>query len=63
MGRKDRFQVVYTQGVADVTRILLDTETGVLYLQSSYGYGGGITPLLDEAGKPMRWLAEKEGDG
>ena len=60
MGKRDRFQVVYTQGVADVTRVLLDTETGVLYLQVSYGYGGGITPLLDAEGRPMRWLAGPE---
>ena len=33
MGKNDRFQVIYTQGAMDVMRILLDTETGVQYLQ------------------------------
>ena len=41
-----------------LTRILLDTHTGVLYLQTVSGYAGGLTPLLDETGKPMRWSRE-----
>ena len=41
--------------MADITRILLDTETGVLYLEMASGYAGGITPLLDADGKPMKW--------
>ena len=58
MGKRDRFQIIYTQGVSDVTRILLDTETGVLYLQTISGYAGGLTPLLDSEGTPMRWAME-----
>ena len=50
MAKNDRFQIIYTQGVADITRILLDTETGVQYLQVANGYAGGLTPLLDAAG-------------
>ncbi|HJB57024.1 MAG TPA: hypothetical protein H9714_05695 [Candidatus Flavonifractor intestinipullorum] len=55
MGKNDRFQVIYSQGTMDVIRVLLDTETGVLYLQVSNGYAGGLTPLLDGEGKPMQW--------
>ncbi len=60
MGKKDRFQIIYTQGVTEITRILLDTHTGALYLQTLCGYAGGLTPLLDKDGAPMRWEAEGE---
>ena len=33
-------------------------NTGVLSLQTVSGYAGGLTPLLDETGKPMRWSRE-----
>ena len=32
---KSRFEEVYTQGVANVRKILVDTETGVNYLLAS----------------------------
>ncbi len=35
------------------TRIIKDTITGVHYLFALEGYGGGLTPLLDENGKPV----------
>ena len=60
MGKHDRFQILYTQGVTELTRILLDTETGALYLQTVSGYAGGLTPLLDGEGTPMRWAVEDE---
>lgn len=60
MGKSDRFQIIYTQGVTEITRILLDTHTGVLYLQTIIGYAGGLTPLLDAEGKPIRWDREDE---
>lgn len=60
MGKNDCFQVVYTQGVTETVRILLDTQTGALYLQTISGYAGGLTPLLDGAGKPMRWGTEAD---
>lgn len=63
MGKNDRFQIVYTQGVTEIIRILLDTATGVLYLQAISGYAGGITPLLDSQGQPMRWAKEGSGCG
>ena len=42
----------------DVVRVLLDTETGVQYLQGSNGYAGGRTRLLDGDGKPLKWAVE-----
>jgi hypothetical protein len=54
----DRFVVVYQQinGLKDnriTCRIFIDRVTGVNYLYSSWGYGGGLTPLLDANGKPI----------
>ena len=59
MGKNDRFQVIYTQGAMDVMRILLDTETGVQYLQVANGYAGGLTRLLDADGRPLKWAVEE----
>lgn len=52
---KSRFEEVYTQGVANVRKILVDTETGVNYLlaSSSTTDGYGLTVLLDADGKPI----------
>ena len=60
MAKKDkRFQVVHREapagGMMMETVILVDTLTGVLYLQVVNGYGGGLTPLLDRDGKPVIW--------
>ena len=49
--KEKRFEVIFSQGAVDVQRILVDTETGVHYLQTSWGYAGGLTPLLDRDGK------------
>lgn len=48
-----RFEIVYTQGVANSIHIIVDRETGVNYLYHGSGYGGGLTPLLDRDGKPV----------
>ena len=53
MKNKERFEKVYSQGVANVTEIWVDKETGVNYMYHSSGYGGGLTPLLDREGKPV----------
>ena len=37
MGQNDRFPIIYTQGITDITRILLDTRTGELYLPTVSG--------------------------
>ena len=53
----DRFEAVYEQedGILSVEtkKILVDKVTGVNYLFIKAGYGGGLTPLLDENGKPI----------
>lgn len=53
----DRFIIVYEQedGILSVEtkKILVDKVTGVNYLFIKAGYGGGLTPLLDENGKPI----------
>ena len=51
----DRFKKVYKQGggLTSLTEIWVDTETGVNYLWRKDGYGAGLTPLLDENGKPV----------
>jgi hypothetical protein len=33
--------------------VIVDSQTGVNYLLVSYGYTGGLTPLLDENGRPI----------
>lgn len=49
----DRFVKVYSQGKITSTEIWRDMETGVLYLFHQDGYAGGLTPLLDQEGKPV----------
>ena len=53
----DRFIIVYEQedGILSVEtkKVLVDKVTGVNYLFIKAGYGAGITPLLDENGKPI----------
>ena len=46
-----RFEKIYSQGKLSGMEIWVDTETGVNYIYSFSGYGGGITPLLDKEGK------------
>ena len=40
--------------------IWVDTQTGVNYLYRCGGYDGGLTPLLDSAGKPVVTSVQKE---
>ncbi len=49
----ERFQKIYQQGVVDVMEIWVDTQTGVQYLFHRNGNASGLTPLLDEEGKPI----------
>lgn len=44
---KKRFERVYSQGVANIFEIWVDTMTGVNYIFHQSGYAGGMTPLLD----------------
>ena len=41
------------KGICREADVIVDTETGVNYLFVVYGYGAGLTPLLDENGKPI----------
>ena len=47
-----RFQVKLTEQLPELGQItiLVDTATGVNYIQTWVGTGGGITPLLDANG-------------
>ena len=55
--KEKRFEKVYSQGMGTM-EIWIDKETGVHYLYHNGGYGGGLTVLLDENGKPV--IAPKE---
>ena len=52
---KERFVEVYNQGIVNVARIIVDTETGVNYLLASHNKatGTGMTVLVDRDGKPI----------
>lgn len=58
---KDRFVEVYNQGIVNVTRIIVDTETGVNYLMASHNKanGTGLTILVDQNGKPVVTLVKQ----
>ena len=49
----ERFVKSYKEGAfsGNGFEVWVDTETGVNYIYSFSGYGGGITPLLDKDGK------------
>lgn len=51
----DRFIKTYSQGstFGSLVQIWVDKQTGVNYLFHSYGYGGGLTPLLNRDGTPV----------
>lgn len=52
---KERFVETYSQGVTNVRKIIVDTETGVNYLliSSNMTTGCGIAVLVDQDGKPI----------
>ena len=52
---KDRFVETYSQGISNVRKIIVDTETGVNYLliSSNMTTGCGVTILVDQDGKPI----------
>ena len=41
------------KGILNEAMVIVDTETGVNYLLVVRGYGAGLTPLIDEDGKPI----------
>ncbi|MEG1631772.1 MAG: DUF6440 family protein [Hydrogenoanaerobacterium sp.] len=50
----ERFVKTYSQGTLNVCEIWVDRETGVNYLWRSTGNSGGLTPLLNSTGNPLR---------
>ena len=52
---KERFVETYSQGVANIRKIIVDTETGVNYLllSSNMTSGCGVAVLVDRDGKPI----------
>ncbi len=54
MFQDKRFEVKEKESLFSVsTKVIVDRETGVNYLYVSEGYGGGLTVLVDENGKPI----------
>ncbi len=54
--KQNRFVRVYTQSggfSGNNMSIYVDRETGVNYLYSGAGYGGGLTVLLNRDGTPV----------
>ena len=52
---KDRFVEVYSQGAANVEKIIVDTQTGVNYVlaSSALTVGCGMSVLVDADGRPI----------
>ena len=52
---KERFVEVYSQGITNVEKIVVDTETGVNYLlaSSTLTAGCGMSILVNQNGKPI----------
>ncbi|MDE6128564.1 MAG: xylan 1,4-beta-xylosidase [Lachnospiraceae bacterium] len=52
---KDRFVEVYSQGIINVVKVIVDTETGVNYVLGSHNKqtGTGMTVLVNQDGKPV----------
>ncbi|OUP07996.1 xylan 1,4-beta-xylosidase [Collinsella sp. An2] len=52
---RERFVEVYSQGVTNVRKVIVDTQTGVNYLLASSNMtsGCGVAVLVDADGKPL----------
>lgn len=44
---------IEVNGLMRQTAVIVDTQTGVNYLLASFGEGSGLSPLLDENGRPI----------
>ena len=56
--RDDRFQIIQQEGnglTSPQITVLMDTATGVHYLFASSGNAGGLCPLVDREGGPLKW--------
>lgn len=49
---ENRFRKVYMDYN---NSILVDEETGVMYLYRGSGYGGGLTVMVNKDGTPLLW--------
>ena len=56
MKKPSRFVVLEKEKLTFTSRslVILDKETGVTYLYVADAYSGGLTPLLDADGKPLK---------
>lgn len=54
--KNNRFEIIYTQGSSftQLVQLLVDKETGIQYLFTQSGSAGGLTPLLDADGNPIK---------
>lgn len=50
-----RFEIIEKEvvGLGRKILVIVDKTTGVNYMFFEDGYGGGLTPLLNENGKPV----------
>ena len=58
MAKNERFQIVHQEGnglTKPQCMVLMDTATGVQYLAWHDGYAGGLCPLVDKEGGPLKW--------
>ena len=56
-----RFKILHEESVSMRAFIIFqDTKTGINYIYTGSGYGGGLTALLDNGGKPVVTPVEKE---
>lgn len=51
--KKRRFEIVENQGFEPSYEVVIDNETGVLYLAYNSSFGVGITTLVDQKGSPL----------
>ena len=52
---ENRFKKIHSESenLVEGNEIWVDTVTGVNYLYHSSGFSAGLTPLLDDNGKPV----------
>jgi hypothetical protein len=61
MAKDKRFIKIHTQSTfMDSLEIWVDTETSVQYLFRLSGYGGGLTVLTDQEGKPLLYKPDRQ---
>ena len=60
MAKDKRFTKVYAQGALGGLEIFVDNETSVQYLFIQSGYGGGLTVLVEQEGKPLLYKPDRQ---